>query len=146
MKACAVCSIYNSGNTNSTNAFGHFIVLAEQLPRCSVLEVQKKLCNLLPSSYISAAKGWKDVLHVSNHSGFNSASVVCCGSFFGFDICWMRSFGSVTLSSIFCSVQVLKLQWKCAKEMLFAHQSCKLGVVVARSPCPSTRWKENLSE
>lgn len=49
------CSIYRcsiSEDTSRTSVFGHFtfIVYAEQLLRSSVLEVQKMLCNLLPSS------------------------------------------------------------------------------------------------
>lgn len=66
------------------------------------------LCNLLLSSYISTSKGLKDASHVSNHDGLYSESAVSCGSLpFGFNICWMRAFGSISISSVFYLVHVL---------------------------------------
>lgn len=53
MKARTACSIYNLESMCSTTVFGHitFIIFAEQLLSCSVLEAQKRLyglCNLPP--------------------------------------------------------------------------------------------------
>lgn len=106
---------YNLENICSTNFFGPitFIVFAEQLLSYSVLKVQKKKDYVVCATFSQApifqqVKTWEDVSHVSNRDGLYSESAVCCGSLpFGFDVCWMRAFGSITVSSVFYSVHVL---------------------------------------
>lgn len=85
MKACTACSIYNLESVCSTTVFGHitFIMLAEQLLSCSVLEAQKRLyglCNHPPSSCISA--GLKGCIACVHRMGCYSESVLQKSFFF----------------------------------------------------------------
>lgn len=70
MKACAVCSIYNSeGRSRTKVSLDTLFYCVCRAKLCSALEVQKKLWNLLPTPWISAAEGWKDALLVSANLG-----------------------------------------------------------------------------
>ena len=104
-----VCSIYNLENTSYQCLWPHYFY-AVRRAATKLLEGQKNYmgCAMSSQAPISQQVKTERMYHTCPTTMAAVQNLLyAVGVSFGFNICWMSAFGSITISSTFYSVHVL---------------------------------------